>query len=122
MNSVMTNESGSNGLAPEPAPEKTATSDPEAASVLPSPLDYMLGVMRDPAVEPARRDEMAKLALPYMHPKAAAEPGGSDAGPAAPVALSENEIARRIAFIFTKAMCGTSSHDERENAEGRPAD
>ena len=67
-----------------------------------SPLDYMLGVMRDPAVEPARRDEMAKLALPYMNPKAAAEPGGT--GPAVPVALSENEIARRIAFTLAKAM------------------
>ena len=122
MNSVMTNESGSNGLAPEPASEKTATSSPEAAPALPSPLDYILGVMRDPAVEPGRRDEMAKLALPYMHPKAAAEPGGSDAGPAAPVALSENEIARRIAFTLAKAVLGASSHDEREIAEARLAD
>lgn len=120
VNGVMTKESGSNGLAPEPVPEKTATGSSGAAPALPSPLDYMLGVMRDPAVEPERRDEMAKLALPYMHPKAAAEPGGT--GPAAPVGLSDNELARRIAFIFTKAMRGASSHDDGENAEGRPAD
>jgi hypothetical protein len=85
---------------PEPAPAAIVES---AAPASPTPLDYMLSVMRDPAVEPGRRDEMAKLALPYMHPKAAAEQG-IDAAPAQPVALSETEIARRIAFTFAKAM------------------
>jgi hypothetical protein len=36
------------------------------------PLDYMLRVMRDESVEPSRRDEMAKAAAPYVHPKLAA--------------------------------------------------
>jgi hypothetical protein len=92
---------------PEPAPAATNESTAPAS---PTPLDYMLGVMRDPAVEPGRRDEMAKLALPYMHPKAAAEQGGIDAVPAQPVALSETEIARRIAFTFTKAMQNPVTH------------
>jgi hypothetical protein len=45
-----------------------------------------------------------------MHPKAAAEQGGIDAVPAQPVALSETEIARRIAFTFTKAMQNPVTH------------
>jgi hypothetical protein len=42
-----------------PAATASATSD--------SPLDYMLRVMRDPKVAAARRDSMAKAALPYLH-------------------------------------------------------
>jgi hypothetical protein len=33
------------------------------------PLDYMLAVMRDPAVDQKRRDAMALGAAPYLHPK-----------------------------------------------------
>ncbi len=33
------------------------------------PLDYMLRVMRDPAADDVRRDEMAKSASPYLHSK-----------------------------------------------------
>ena len=33
------------------------------------PLDYMLRVMRDSKVPDPRRDEMAKAAAPYLHPK-----------------------------------------------------
>ena len=33
------------------------------------PLDYMLGVMRDPSAAEKRRDEMAKAAAPYVHAK-----------------------------------------------------
>jgi hypothetical protein len=36
------------------------------------PLDHMLRVMRDPTVEPHRRDAMAKAAAPYLHPQLAA--------------------------------------------------
>jgi hypothetical protein len=34
-----------------------------------SPLDYMLRVMRDSRAAPERRDQMAKAAAPYMHPR-----------------------------------------------------
>jgi hypothetical protein len=36
------------------------------------PLDHMLRVMRDPTVDPHRRDAMAKAAAPYVHPTLAA--------------------------------------------------
>jgi hypothetical protein len=43
-----------------------------------TPRDYMLRVMRDPQVEYARRDEMAKAVAPYVHPKLASVEHGSD--------------------------------------------
>jgi hypothetical protein len=36
-----------------------------------TPLEYMLAIMRDPTAETARRDEMAKAAAPYVHPRMA---------------------------------------------------
>jgi hypothetical protein len=33
------------------------------------PLDYMLGIMRDPNTDHKRRDAMAMAASPYLHPK-----------------------------------------------------
>lgn len=51
-----------------------------AASGL-TPLDYMLTVMRDTKAPADRRDDMAKAAAPYVHPKlAAVEHSGPDGG------------------------------------------
>lgn len=36
-----------------------------------TPLDYMLKVMRDEKADAGRRDDMAKAAAPYVHPKLA---------------------------------------------------
>lgn len=42
-----------------------------------TPLDYMLNILRDESVAADRRDDMAKAAAPYVHPKlAAVEHGG----------------------------------------------
>jgi hypothetical protein len=72
-----------------------------------TPLDYMLAVMRDPAVEPARRDEMAKLALPYLHPKPAViEHTGKDVGPMEISEASEADILRRLGFIVARGEQG----------------
>ena len=37
-----------------------------------TPLDYMIRVMRDDSAPAERRDEMAKAAAPYIHPRLAA--------------------------------------------------
>jgi hypothetical protein len=53
---------------------RKATAEREAkiaASGL-TPLDYMLSVLRDENQPPERRDEMAKAAAPYVHPKLSA--------------------------------------------------
>lgn len=42
-----------------------------AASGL-TPLDYMLAILRDEDAPDERRDDMAKAAAPYVHPKLAA--------------------------------------------------
>jgi hypothetical protein len=34
-----------------------------------TPLAYMLSVMRDPEADSKRRDDMAKTAAPYVHPR-----------------------------------------------------
>jgi hypothetical protein len=92
------------------ATEKPAVSDAQPGAINgATPLDYMLGVMRDPAVEPARRDEMAKLALPYMHPKVTAtEPNGQDSLLPQATTFSETDIARRIAFTLARAAQAVS--------------
>jgi hypothetical protein len=36
-----------------------------------TPLDYMLQVVRDESVEPAKRLDAAKAAAPYVHPRLA---------------------------------------------------
>jgi len=49
-----------------------------------TPLEYMLAVMRDCDEPPERRDEMAKAAAPYVHPKLAAtelQHSGKDGDP-----------------------------------------
>jgi hypothetical protein len=69
-----------------------------------SPLDYMLSVMRDPQVAPARRDAMAKIALRYLHPKPRATAQvRKDERPVELSEISETEVARRIGFILARA-------------------
>ena len=47
-----------------------------------TPLEYMLSVMRDDRADTERRDDMAKAAAPYIHPRlAAVEHAGKDGGP-----------------------------------------
>jgi hypothetical protein len=36
-----------------------------------TPLEYMLRIVRDEDADPARRDDMAKAAAPYVHPRLA---------------------------------------------------
>ena len=50
------------------------------------PLEFMLRVMRDPREPASRRDEMAKAAAPYLHPKMqATAPSIDDDSPLVPV-------------------------------------
>jgi hypothetical protein len=50
------------------------------------PIEYMPRIMRDPREPAARRDEMAKAAAPYLHPKMqATAPSIDDGSPVTPV-------------------------------------
>jgi hypothetical protein len=55
------------------APNKaTAARQAEISASGEAPLDYMIRVMRDQSAPDGRRDEMAKAAAPYVHPRLAA--------------------------------------------------
>src|SRR5215472_6672845 len=50
------------------------------------PVEYMLRIMRDPREPAARRDEMAKAAAPYLHPRMQPTAPSTDGGlPVRPV-------------------------------------
>ena len=56
------------------------------------PLEYMLSVMRDESAPPERRDEMAKAAAPFVHPRLQTTKVQGDRD--APLfALTDNELA-----------------------------
>jgi hypothetical protein len=72
----------------------SATKRAEIAASGLTPLDYMLQIMRDDAAEPSRRDDMAKAAAPYVHPKLAAiEHTGANGGPIEVAHLTDDELA-----------------------------
>ena len=74
-----------------------------------TPLDHMLRVMRDPGNDDQRRDQMAKAAAPYVHPKLAAiAHTGKDGGPIETAERSDTELARAIAFTLAKAVRATA--------------
>lgn len=55
------------GEGKKQAPTVPADIAAEALAENTTPLDYMLKVMRDPAVEKERRDRMAVCAAPFCH-------------------------------------------------------
>jgi hypothetical protein len=62
-----------------------------------TPLEYMLRVMRDPAVDHERRDEMARAAAPYIHPRLTAVAVKGLPGELAQSAASGDDLTRLIA-------------------------
>jgi hypothetical protein len=68
----------------------TARREKEIAKSGDTPLDYMLKVMRNPKADASRRDDMAKAAAPYVHPKLAAhQHTGPRGGPIQTVDLTK---------------------------------
>ncbi len=68
-----------------------------------TPLDYMLGILRDDKQEIDKRMWAAEKAAPYVHPRlAAVEHTGKDGGPIETRELSPLELARRVAFALEK--------------------
>ncbi|RWP68202.1 MAG: hypothetical protein EOR07_07615 [Mesorhizobium sp.] len=81
------------------APNKaSAARQAKVAASGATPLDYMLKVMRDAKADPGRRDDMAKAAAPYVHPKLASmQHSGPHGGPIQTVdltKLSGDDLAR----------------------------
>lgn len=59
---------GSTNRAPSPTAKIKADVRAAIEAGL-TPLDYMLGVMRDPESSKDRRDRMAGMVAPYVHPR-----------------------------------------------------
>jgi hypothetical protein len=83
--------------------KKTAELQAEVAAGGILPLDYMLKVLRDEDVEPNRRDDMAKWAAPYVHPKLQAiQHTGKDGGPIEHLELpSDLELAKQLCHVLS---------------------
>ena len=96
----------------------TARREREIAKSGITPLEYMLKVMRNPKLDGARRDDMAKAAAPYVHPKLAAhQHTGANGGPIQTVdltKLSDDEFTRLEAILGSLAFDGGDQSGEGE--------
>ncbi len=66
------------------------------------PLDYMLSIMRDETADAPRRDEMAKAAAPYIHPRLATIEQRPPTGKIPPLAERIAELERRDAIALSE--------------------
>ena len=105
------------GRKPGSANRKTRELADQAATDGLTPLEYMLGVVRDPNVEPERRDRMAVAAAPYIHPRLAVVEAKVDSQ--VDVRISRAELAeqarREIAESFREWKPRVIEHEEGAN-------
>ena len=88
----------------------TAAKEKEIAKSGKTPLEFMLDVMRNQGQDEAVRLDAAKAAAPYVHPRLAAiEHTGKDGKDLIPV--SENEVARRLAFALELGLRAAQKKD-----------
>ncbi len=68
-----------------------------------TPLAYMLAKMRDPVAPMEMRNWAANAAAPYVHPKLAAATKADGSDLPVNLAMTDRELARRIALILERA-------------------
>jgi hypothetical protein len=93
----------------------TARREKEIAKSGVTPLDYMLKVMRDSRADKSRRDDMAKAAAPYVHPKLAAhQHTGAKGGPIQTIDLTNMspDDLDRLEALFGPLAGGSGDDDE----------
>ena len=84
-----------------------------------TPLEYMLQVMRNPRVDGSRRDDMAKAAAPYVHPKLANHQlTGKGGGPIEILDLSKatDEQLDALASLIGPIASGPGDDDEGDTS------
>lgn len=94
----------------------SAAREARVAATGDTPLDYMLKVMRDAKADKARRDDMAKAAAPYVHPKfSSVTPGPVGAGAQAMdlSKLTDDELAQveRISRKLAASFGGSGGEE-----------
>ncbi|MBZ5761573.1 hypothetical protein LAV84_18335 [Rhizobium sp. VS19-DR104.2] len=99
----------------------TARREREIAKSGTTPLEYMLKVMRNPRADSARRDDMAKAAAPYVHPKLASlQHTGKNGGPIQTVDLTKasEEQLNALEAIFGPLATGSGDDEGDTSGEG----
>lgn len=89
-----------------------------------TPLDYMLRVMRDPRAKAGRRDEMARAAAPYVHPRlATTQHTGRNGGPIQHLDLSKatNEQLGALEAFFGPLALAAGDDAADQGGEGAQA-
>ena len=74
-----------------------------------SPLDYMIAVMRDPNADQRRRDEMARSAAPFVHPRLSTVDASVDATASTQRIGSVNILAIESGCFLTEAQIANPS-------------
>lgn len=85
-----------------------------------TPLDYMLEVMRDGKADASRRDEMARAAAPYVHPRLATTTHqGKNGGPIQTVDLTNMspDDLDRLEALFGP-LAGAAGDDAEDDPAG----
>lgn len=101
------------GRPPGSKNKKTIEFAKEIAASGETPLDYMLSRMRDITVDAARRDDLAKAAAPYVHPRlAATEHTGKGGGPIETSNATDRQVARVILDLLSQAKIDGGKHDD----------
>jgi hypothetical protein len=97
----------------------TARREKEIARSGTTPLEYMLKVMRNPKASNDRRDDMAKAAAPYVHPKLASmQHSGPKGGPIQTVDLTNMSAddLERLEALFGPLAGGSGDDDEGDQS------
>jgi hypothetical protein len=92
----------------------TARREREIAKAGITPLDYMLKVMRDDKADDGRRDDMAKAAAPYVHPKLSSMQHKGSIGTYDLTKMSDDELDRLETILGPLALDGGDQSGENE--------
>lgn len=105
------------------APNKaSAERQAKVAATGDTPLDYMLKVMRDEKADASRRDDMAKAAAPYVHPKLASmQHSGPNGGPIQTVDITRLKgMTSEELDVLERALVQIGIVDGDPGREGEP--
>lgn len=100
----------------------TAKREREIAKSGVTPLEYMLKVMRNPKADDSRRDDMAKAAAPYVHPKLASmQHTGRNGGPIQTIDVTRLKgMTDKELDLLERALVQIGIADGDQGREGEP--
>lgn len=85
-----------------------------------TPLEFLLQVVRDESVDPAKRLDAAKAAAPFCHPRLSAIAFAGSVEQEVPE-RSTRELAKKIAFLFARAVHEAKSSGDNQHIQSTVA-